>query len=85
MTNVLGGGGGKEGFKHILTHLGPGITSWKRDMDKNAFEISTESIGELDSKVQVYLSQIDPITAEHQRDEILIDTIKRKKEESALA
>lgn len=34
LTNVLGGGGGKDGFRKFMRHIGPAFVDCKRDMDE---------------------------------------------------
>lgn len=78
MTNVLGGGGGKDGFRHLVTHLGPASQMWTKDMNDHAFNFSDDNIQKLDDSVQEMLTEGDVKKIEEQRDEVLIDLIKRK-------
>ncbi|PTB34736.1 uncharacterized protein TrAFT101_006380 [Trichoderma asperellum] len=84
MTNVLGGGGGENGFRHLLAHLGPAIEGWVKDMKDHAFEFSEENIQKLDNSVHKMLESTDVKEVEHQRDKALIDLINRKKDLGAL-
>lgn len=84
MTNVLGGGGGKDGFHHLLSHLGPAAEGWVKDMNDHAFKFSEENIQKLDNSVQNMLESTDIKEVEHQRDKALIDLINRKKDLGAL-
>ncbi|KAL4807204.1 3-hydroxyacyl-CoA dehydrogenase, partial [Aspergillus unguis] len=84
MTNVLGGGGGKEGFRHLLTHLGPASQAWIKDMKDNAFVFNEENVQKLDDSVQEMLSEGDAKQVEEQRDEALVDMINRKRAATAL-
>ena len=84
MTNVLGGGGGKEGFRHIITHLGPASQSWTEDMNRHAFVFNDANVQKLDDSVQEMLSEADSKKVEEQRDEALVDMIKRKRVATAL-
>jgi 3-hydroxyacyl-CoA dehydrogenase len=84
MTNILGGGGGKTGFKHLLEHLGPASQEWKKDMDLHAFKWDAESLGKLDASVQEWLDTVDPNAVEEQRDLVLLDLIRLKGEHSIL-
>ncbi|RFU32137.1 hypothetical protein B7463_g4214, partial [Scytalidium lignicola] len=84
MTNILGGGGGKTGFKHLIEHLGPATQVWKKDMDAHAFKWDTQGIGKLDASVQDLLSTMDPKVVEEQRDEVLVKLILLKTQTSAL-
>ena len=84
MCNILGGGGGKEGFKHLLEHLGPATVVWTKDMNANAFEWTTENKGKLDESVQEWLGKVDMGAIETERDNVLIDIVKLKRENTAL-
>jgi 3-hydroxyacyl-CoA dehydrogenase len=84
MTNVLGGGGGKTGFKNLIEHLGPGSQVWKKDMDAHPFLWDSESIGKLDASVQELLNTVDPKVVEEQRDEVLVKVVLLKGQTSAL-
>lgn len=84
MTNVLGGGGGKEGFRHLVTHLRPAIEGWSQDMKAHAFAFSDENIEKLDNSVQDMLKISDAKKIEEQRDQALIDIIKRKRDTANL-
>ncbi|KAB8221024.1 hypothetical protein BDV33DRAFT_230669 [Aspergillus novoparasiticus] len=79
MTNVLGGGGGKEGFRHLITHLGPAVQKWTDDMKEHAFVPDETNIKKLDDSVQEMLAVNDVTKVEKERDEALIDLIKRKR------
>ncbi|KAJ9298232.1 hypothetical protein DTO271G3_3837 [Paecilomyces variotii] len=84
MTNVLGGGGGKEGFRHIVTHLGPAFESWTKDMNNHAFVFNDANVQKLDDSVQEMLSESDSKKVEEERDEVLVDMIKRKRAATVL-
>lgn len=78
MTNVLGGGGGKEGFRHLVTHLGPAVQNWTQGMKDHEFVPNENNIRRLDESVQEMLAVNEPTEVEKQRDEAFIDLIKRK-------
>jgi 3-hydroxyacyl-CoA dehydrogenase len=84
MTNVLGGGGGKDGFRHLVSHLGPAAQNWTKDMNDHAFIFNDANIQKLDESVQKMLAEGDVKKIEEQRDEALIDIIKRKQDATAL-
>jgi 3-hydroxyacyl-CoA dehydrogenase len=84
MTNVLGGGGGKDGFRHLVSHLGPAAQNWTKDMNDHAFIFNDANIQKLDESVQKMLTEGDVKKIEEQRDEALIDIIKRKQDATAL-
>lgn len=84
MTNVLGGGGSKDGFHRLITHLGPGIQGWIEDMDAHTFTFSKKEIQELDKSVQHMLEGTEIANVENQRDRGLVELINRKKAALAL-
>jgi 3-hydroxyacyl-CoA dehydrogenase len=83
MTNVLGGGGGKDGFRHIVSHLGPASQKWTKDMHDHAFIFSDATVQKLDNSVQDMLGGGNAEHVEQQRDEALVDFIKRKRDATA--
>jgi 3-hydroxyacyl-CoA dehydrogenase len=80
MTNALGGGGGKDGFRQLVNRLGPASQGWIEDMNSHAFVFSEENIKKLDDSVQDMLERTEIKGVESQRDEALVDLIKRKKD-----
>ncbi|KAK5706004.1 hypothetical protein LTR17_021166 [Elasticomyces elasticus] len=84
MSNISGGGGGKDGFQHMMRHLGPGIQVWLHDMRANEYDFSEESLAICDASVQDMLSHVDEKEVGKQRDEVLISLLKEKRGASAL-
>jgi len=80
MTKVLGGGGGAGGFRHLVTHLGPGAQKWLEDMKDHAYVRSDANIDKLDKSVQEMLVNNHPQEVAKQRDEGLIEVVKRKRD-----
>ncbi|KAJ5797710.1 uncharacterized protein N7503_007006 [Penicillium pulvis] len=80
MTKVLGGGGGPGGFRHLVTHLGPGAQKWLEDMREHAYVRNDANIDKLDKSVQEMLVNNHPKDVEQQRDEGLIEVIRRKRD-----
>lgn len=78
MANAMGGGGGSDGFRHLLEHLGPATKSWTKDMQENAFSWSHESLDKLTSSVSDELAGKDLAALEQQRDRQLIGIFKMK-------
>ena len=78
MTNVLGGGGGATGFKHLLEHLGPGVQAWTKDMNKHAFQWTPENIEALEASVGDWLKTTDITSIESERDDVIINLMKLK-------
>jgi 3-hydroxyacyl-CoA dehydrogenase len=84
MSNVMGGGGGRGGFRHMLDHLGPAMQGWLKDMRANEYQYTPENAEKLDKSVQEELDVHDVATVEQQRDEILVRLLKDKKAASAI-
>ncbi|MCJ1417196.1 hypothetical protein MMC32_003536 [Xylographa parallela] len=78
MTNVLGGGGGATGFKHLLEHLGPGVQAWTKDMNEHAFQWTPENIESLEASVGDWLKTTDVTAVESERDDVIISLMKLK-------
>lgn len=80
MTKVFGGGGGAGGFRHLLAHLGPGAQKWLEDMKDHAYVRNDANIDKLDKSVQEMLVNNQPEEVSKQRDQGLIEVVKRKRE-----
>lgn len=78
MANAMGGGGGSDGFRHLLEHLGPATQQWIEDMRKNEFIWNSENIDTLASSVAEELSGRDVAALERQRDNQLVEMFKVK-------
>lgn len=83
MANAMGGGGGGDGFRHLLEHLGPAMKSWTADMQANAFSWTPDSIDTLTTSVQDELAGKDVGALERQRDKQLIEIMRMKGERRA--
>ncbi|KAF3760001.1 hypothetical protein M406DRAFT_343624 [Cryphonectria parasitica EP155] len=59
MTNVMGGGGDKNGFKHLMSHIAPTTQVWFEDIDKKKVSLDEESIEKVDASVQEMLKDLD--------------------------
>ena len=84
MSNAMGGGGGRGGFKRMLEHLGPAMEGWLGDMRSNEFQYTPENLEKLDKSVQQELDTHDIGTVEKERDQILLRLLKDKKTASAI-
>jgi 3-hydroxyacyl-CoA dehydrogenase len=86
MTAILGGGGNPGGFERIANHLGPGLWAWAKDMQDNS--VSSEDPGRvLQSMVPVVeeaFGKVDTKALERERDELLGEIIRLKKEKRTL-
>ncbi|KAJ4401359.1 hypothetical protein N0V91_008023 [Didymella pomorum] len=78
MANAMGGGGGSEGFKHLLEHLGPASRVWVEDMNAHKFDWSQQSIDALGSSVGEELEGKNVKELEQKRDDDLIKFFKIK-------
>ncbi|KAH8651424.1 hypothetical protein BX600DRAFT_387663 [Xylariales sp. PMI_506] len=88
MTNALGGGGGSEGFKHMVEHLGPAASLWTKDMKEHAFTVSADAKERIFKEVRDMMAELGSKDAEEelvlQRDEALVDILKLKREKKYL-
>jgi 3-hydroxyacyl-CoA dehydrogenase len=78
LANAMGGGGGSEGFQHLLEHLGPATRVWVDDMQAHKFDWSEESIDALGSSVADELKGKDVKELEQKRDSDLVEFFKAK-------
>jgi 3-hydroxyacyl-CoA dehydrogenase len=78
LANAMGGGGGSDGFRHLLEHLGPASREWTKDMNANSFDWTTEKLDNLTKSVGEELKGKDMGALERQRDERLVDMFKAK-------
>lgn len=79
MTNVLGGGGTKDGFKHIITHIGPAASHWLEDMDAKKVDIKdTSNVDRLDASVQDMLEGRDLEAFQKQWGRSLVEVFRLK-------
>ena len=83
MANAMGGGGGSDGFRHLLEHLGPATQSWTKDMQENAFSWTPDSIDKLTTSVKEELAGKNVPALEQQRDRQLVEVFKVKGERRA--
>ncbi|THW96722.1 putative hydroxyacyl-CoA dehydrogenase [Aureobasidium pullulans] len=80
LANAMGGGGGTDGFRHLLEHLGPATEVWLKDMQENAFEFNKESLDALSTSVGEELKGKDVQFLEAERDRLLVEILKLKSE-----
>lgn len=61
MGGVLGGGGTKEGFRHMVTHIGPTAQVWYDDIDAKSVTLNgdVDKINKLDASCQEMLEGVD--------------------------
>ena len=60
MTQVMGGGGTRESFKRLVTHMSPGAQIWADDMAAHAVDrFEPGLVEELDASVQEMLEGRD--------------------------
>lgn len=79
LSNAMGGGGGIDGFKHALEHLGPASRSWLDDMKAHAFTWTPEELGTLRASVSEELRGKDTKDLEQKRDSLLVEILSLKK------
>ena len=80
MANAMGGGGGAEGFKHLIEHLGPASQAWLEDSKVHTFKWDGLSIEALSTSVEEELKGADVKALEEKRDQQLVRLFKLKKE-----
>jgi 3-hydroxyacyl-CoA dehydrogenase len=78
MSNAMGGGGGSDGFKHLLEHLGPATQKWLEDMKSHAFVLNEKNLDALSASVDEELKTRDVKTLERERDELLVELFRLK-------
>lgn len=79
----MGGGGGSDGFRHLLEHLGPASQKWVEDMRANEFKWNQDNIDAICASVDQELKGKDIKALEQQRDAKLVGMFKIKGERRA--
>ncbi|KAF5001120.1 hypothetical protein FGRMN_1231 [Fusarium graminum] len=72
VSNAMGGGGGADGFRHLMEHLGPASEKWLEDIRAHRFDSNKESIDLLTASVAEELEKEDVVALEARRDKFLI-------------
>lgn len=85
MANAMGGGGGGDGFRHFMEHLGPAMRGWMEDMRENAFSWEPEGIDRVAASVEEGLAGKDVGALERQRDGQLVEWFKARGDRRASA
>lgn len=80
MSNAMGGGGGTDGFRHLLEHLGPASKVWLDDMKQHAFTSDKDSLDSLSASVGEQLEGKDVHALESKRDRQLIELLQIKEQ-----
>jgi 3-hydroxyacyl-CoA dehydrogenase len=83
MANAMGGGGGSDGFRHLMEHLGPAMQSWTEDMREHAFDWKPDGIEKLTASVEDELAGKDVAALEQRRDRQLVELFKGQRERRA--
>ncbi|KAH0173040.1 putative hydroxyacyl-CoA dehydrogenase, partial [Aureobasidium melanogenum] len=78
MSNAMGGGGGTDGFRHLLEHLGPASKVWLDDVKQHAFSYDKEGLDALSASVGEQLEGQDVQALESKRDRQLIELLQIK-------
>ncbi|KGQ02475.1 Lambda-crystallin [Beauveria bassiana D1-5] len=78
MSNAMGGGGGSDGFKHLLEHLGPAAEKWIEDMKAHAFSWTPEQLTALGDSVAEGLGTQSVHELERKRDATLVELFRLK-------
>lgn len=80
MSNAMGGGGGTDGFRHFLEHLGPATKIWLDDMREHTFKYDNQSLDSLSASVGKELEGKDVQALEAERDRLLVEIMRLKGE-----
>jgi 3-hydroxyacyl-CoA dehydrogenase len=86
MTVILGGGGNPGGFERIANHLGPGLWAWAKDMQEHSVSNDDpgKAIQSMISIVEERMGKLDTVALERERDELLGEIVRLRKEKKAL-
>jgi len=78
---ALGGGGGPEGFRKMLDHIGPAAVAWREDMDKKRIMLTDpETKDALTKKVrEMYEDGFDEKEFVIQKDLATVELMELKK------
>jgi 3-hydroxyacyl-CoA dehydrogenase len=79
MANAMGGGGGVDGFRNLLKHIGPASKVWLEDMRAHAFVGDMENVEILCESVREELEGKNMKALEKQRDYELVGIFKLKR------
>jgi 3-hydroxyacyl-CoA dehydrogenase len=78
LKDALGGGGGVDGFKHIMQHIGPAAEVWLKDMSDNSYEYNEQNLEILCRSVEEMLAGVDIRKLDNNRNKLMIDLFKTK-------
>ena len=68
MANAMGGGGGGNGFRHLLEHLGPGMV--RRWADLGRPELTAEVVEQISTSTEQRFAEKDYATRTAERDRL---------------
>ncbi|EXK23356.1 hypothetical protein FOMG_19864 [Fusarium oxysporum f. sp. melonis 26406] len=77
VSNALGGGGGVDGFRHLIEHLGPASEKWLEDIRAHSFKSNHENINLLIASVREELEKEDSAALEARRDRLLVELFRQ--------
>ena len=81
----MGGGGGPDGFRHVVKHLGPARETWAKDMAAHAYSYTDANLDILDVSVQDMLKGVDMKKLQEERDELMAELLKLRATTSQLS
>lgn len=84
MTNIMGGGGGKDSFAHFVSHLSPAVKSWKQDMDEKSFSFDKEDLDVVSGEVNRWVEHKDLNRVKQEMDDALLSVLEVKSKTSSL-
>ncbi|KAF2092462.1 hypothetical protein NA57DRAFT_50267 [Rhizodiscina lignyota] len=80
MTNILGGGGGKDGFMRIQKSIGRSAQVWLKDMAEHPFTPTDESLEKVNDSVLQWIEHLELATVEEERDNVVLTIMDLKKQ-----
>lgn len=79
MSNVLGGGGNRDGFLRIQKTIGRAAQVWLQDAAHHPFDASDEALQNVDDSLQEWLEHVDMKKVTRERDEVVLNILDSKK------
>lgn len=79
MSNVLGGGGNRDGFLRIQKTIGRAAQVWLQDAAHHPFDASDEALQNVDDSLQEWLEHVDMKKVTRERDEVVLNILDTKK------
>jgi 3-hydroxyacyl-CoA dehydrogenase len=78
LKDALGGGGGADGFKHIMQHIVTAAEEWLKDMTVHSYQYTDDNLQILCNSVEEMLNGVDTEKLDAERSNLMIDLFKTK-------